>query len=209
MLSKKIYILGYSGHAKVALDIALENKYELGGYFDFEETSQNPYHLSYLGNEREENLEKIIEKNFLFPTIGDNQIRKEVHENYIKHKFKEINLISLTANISPLAKLNTSNLIVGNTNINSGARIGSACIINTSAVIEHDCNIEDYVHIAPGAVLAGNVFIGKESFVGAAAVIKQGVAITHNVTVGAGAVVIKNIDEPYSIWVGNPAKRIK
>ena len=209
MLSKKIYILGYSGHAKVALDIALENKYELGGYFDFEEANQNPYHLTYLGNEKKENLEKIIENNFLFPTIGNNEIRKKVHKNYIKHKFKETNLISLAANISPLATLNSSNLIAGNTNINSGASIGSACIINTASVIEHDCTIEDYVHIAPGAVLAGNVFIGKESFVGAAAVIKHGVMIAHHVTIGAGAVVIKNIDEPYSVWVGNPAKRIK
>ena len=39
--------------------------------------------------------------------------------------------------------------------------------------------------------------------------IKQHVTITHHVTLGMGAVVTKDITEPFTTWIGNPARKLE
>lgn len=209
MLSKELYILGYSGHAKVIIDVAMESGYVVKGYFDKQEAQSNEYNLSYLGFEQEEDLNDLRETGILFPTVGDNGLREKLFTKHISNLFPRINLIADTAYVSPKIKLGTCNFIAQQAVINSGTSMGDACIINTGAIVEHDNELQDFVHIGPGAVLAGNVSIGKNTFVGARAVVKEGVSIAVHVIVGAGTVVIKDIKEANSVWVGNPAKRIK
>ncbi|MDT0294075.1 acetyltransferase [Mesonia ostreae] len=208
-MSKELYILGYSGHSKVVVDVAMESGYAVKGYFDKQKAQSNEYNLSYLGFEQEEDLSHLKETGFLFPTVGDNGLREKLFTQFIKNLFPKINLIADTAYVSPKIQLGTCNFISQHAVINSGTYIGDACIINTGAIVEHDNKLQDFVHIAPGAVLAGNVSVGESTFIGARAVVKEGVSIAAHVVIGAGAVVIKDIKEENSIWVGNPAKRIK
>ena len=93
--SKKIYILGYSGHAYVVIDIALSNNYEIIGYFDKEKAVQNPYSLSYFGDEQKLDIKKIVANNYIFPAIGSNFIRKNVVNLLDKNNLKQIVLIDL------------------------------------------------------------------------------------------------------------------
>lgn len=209
MLSKELYILGYSGHSKVVIDVAIKNGYSIKGYFDKQKAQSNAYNLKYLGFEQEVNLSNLGKTKFLFPTVGDNGLREKLFKQHISNNFSRINLIAETAYVSPNTKLGTCNFIAQHAVINSGASIGDACIINTGAIVEHDNKLQDFVHIAPGAVLAGNVSVGKSTFIGARAVIKEGVSIAAHVIIGAGTVVIKDIHEANSVWVGNPAKKIK
>jgi acetyltransferase-like isoleucine patch superfamily enzyme len=53
----------------------------------------------------------------------------------------------------------------------------------------------------------GDVLIGDRVWIGYGAIILPGVKIGQGAVVGAGAVVTKNV-EPYSIMVGNPARKI-
>jgi len=51
--------------------------------------------------------------------------------------------------------------------------------------------------------------IEKNAFIGYGAIITFGCSfIAEGVVIGAGSVVTKDIDEPYSIWGGNPARKI-
>lgn len=69
--------------------------------------------------------------------------------------------------------------------------IGSYVSIGHNAII-HGCTIEDKVLIGMGAIVMDNAVIGTGSII------------------GAGAVVLQNtIVEPHSIYVGNPAKKVK
>ena len=53
MLDKKVILIGYSGHAYVVADIAIENQYNIIGYTEKSRAQNNPFNLNYAGYERE------------------------------------------------------------------------------------------------------------------------------------------------------------
>jgi acetyltransferase-like isoleucine patch superfamily enzyme len=54
----------------------------------------------------------------------------------------------------------------------------------------------------------GSVIIGNDVWIGTEAVILSGLNIGDGAIIGANSIISKNV-EPYSVWVGNPAKFIK
>jgi sugar O-acyltransferase (sialic acid O-acetyltransferase NeuD family) len=202
---KKIALLGYSGHSYVVADCAIENKFQIIGYYDLKINNDNPFQLEYLGSD-----DCIIAKDdvFYFPSVGSNAIRQQMMLAIEEKKCLTINLIHPFSFLTKSSKIGLGNLISSGVNINALTKIGKGCIINTGAIIEHECMIDDFVHIGPGAVLAGNVRIGSNTFIGANVAVRQGISIGENVVVGAGSVVVKNIPDNET-WVGNPAKLLK
>lgn len=207
VLDKKVILIGYSGHAYVVADIAIENQYEIIGYTEKSRSQNNPFNLNYAGYEREIDFFENNKGTGFIIGIGDNLIREKIY-NLITSKNKEVTtLISNTASISHSVMIDNGAFVNRNVSINALAKIGKNVILNTACVIEHDCEISDSVHIGPGAVLAGNVFVGQRSFIGANSVIKQGVKIGKEVIIGAGTVVLHDIPDGKKI-VGNPSKYI-
>jgi sugar O-acyltransferase (sialic acid O-acetyltransferase NeuD family) len=204
----KVAIVGYSGHAFVAIDILQTVGYKLVGYTDFALKKFNPFDLIYLGNDNEMQTIEQLKNYKYFVGIGDNTIRKAVTQNLIPHLGLPINAIHKQSIMATNVELGEGILIAAGTTINPCVSIGDGVICNTNASIDHECIIEPYVHIAPGAVLCGNVHVGENSFIGANSVIKQGIQIGKNVTIGAGSVIVKNILEE-GVYAGNPAKKIK
>lgn len=207
VLDKKVILIGYSGHAYVVADIAIENQYDIIGYTEKSRAQNNPFNLNYAGYEKElgffENKKEI---GFIIG-IGDNFIRERIYNLITSKNLVVTTLISNTASISHTARIASGTFINRNVTINALAKIGQNVILNTACIIEHECEISDSVHIAPGAVLAGNVFVGERTFIGANSVIKQGVKIGKDVVVGAGTVVLSDIPDGKKI-VGNPNRYI-
>lgn len=201
----KLGIIGYSGHAYVVIEAALLSNRKLFGYFDKMEMLNNPYNLTYLGNENIFDFGSIKDTCYIIG-IGDNIIRKRII-SLLGDNIKYCNVIHPNAQISSSVKIGDGTFVSTNACINALADIGMHCIINTGSIIEHECIIGDFVHIAPGAVLAGNVKIGDGTFVGANSVIKQGVSVGKNVIIGAGSVVIRDLEDN-SIVAGNPSKTL-
>lgn len=206
--SKKVYIFGYSGHAYVLIESMLELGYTIGGYFDKEKAASNPYNLQYWGYEWNTDVVSIVKEDFVFPTVGEQNIREKIVNLFISKKLNQFILIDSSANVSKTAKIGTSTYVGKNVSINALCTIGVGVIINTNAVVEHECEIHDFVHVAPSATLAGNVSVGKKSFVGANSVAKQNTTIGSNCILGAGSVLIKDMPDNET-WIGNPAKKIK
>ncbi len=207
MSDKKVILIGYSGHAYVVADIALENQYEIIGYTEKSRVQNNPFNLVYAGYEKKlDFFENKKEVGFIIG-IGDNLIREKIY-NLITSKNEEVNtLISNTASISKSVRIGKGTFVNRNVSINALAIIGKNVILNTACVIEHECEISDSVHIAPGVVLAGNVCVGERSFIGANSVVKQGVKIGKDVIIGAGSVVISDVPDGKKV-VGNPIRFI-
>jgi len=199
----KIIIIGYSGHAFVAVDIFRKNEMNILGYCDIEEKEHNPFGLEYLGSEKKYTFNKVA----AFVGVGDNTLRKKIMQQLLP-KVDFANAIHPSSQIGYGTEIRKGTLIASNTVLNPFSKIGQGVIINTGAIVEHECGISDFVHIAPGAVLAGNVKVGNQTFIGANAVVKQGIKIGKNVTIGAGAVIIKDIPDN-SVVVGNPGRIIK
>lgn len=201
----KVALIGYSGHAFVVADTLQQVGYEIVGYFEKEIVNFNPFQISYLGFEKDNDFIIKTQNLFLFPSIGDNNIRRKIINLLIDNNLSIATAIHPRANVSKYSEINVGTLICQGACINSFAKIGKGVIINTSSIVEHECTIGDFVHVAPGAVLAGNVTVGENSFIGANAVIKQGIIIGSNVIIGAGTIVLNNIPDNTN-WIGNPAK---
>lgn len=207
MSDNKVIVIGYSGHAYVVIETALDCDYEVIGYSDKEKAKNDPYNLSYIGFEKDDNFIGW-QKNVSFVLgIGDNKLRQNI-ANIIELKGKEIKIIiDKSSNISKSAKIGMGTFINKNVVVNALVVINKNVILNTGCIIEHECILENAVHIGPGAVLAGNVKVGERTFVGANAVIKQGVNIGKDVVIGAGSVIITNIPDGKKV-VGNPGRII-
>ncbi len=207
MLDNKVILIGYSGHAYVLADIAIENQYEIIGYTEKSSVQNNPFNLNYAGYEKETDFfENKKEVGFIIG-IGDNSIRERIYNLIVSKNIEVATLISNTVSLSKSARIGKGTFVNRNVSINALAKVGSNVILNTACIIEHECEISDSVHIAPGAVLAGNVFVGQRSFIGANSVIKQGVKIGKDVVVGAGTVVLYDIPDGKKI-IGNPNRYI-
>lgn len=202
--SKKLYILGYSGHAYVVIDAAASIGIKTSSYFDISEAGRNPYQLSYAGNENNP-LRDIPDDVYFFPAVGDNVLRKKLADLIAQKNWKEISITHKSAVVSDKALISSMVLIGPLAVVNSMAQIGRASVINTSAVVEHECEVGSYTHIGPGAILLGAVKTGESCLIGAGSVVLPGIQIGDNVTVGSGSVVTKNIPSGET-WLGNPAR---
>jgi acetyltransferase EpsM len=207
VLDNKIILIGYSGHAMVIADAALDNGLNIIGYAEKKIIENNPFNLKYLGDEKEETfIGWKLNADFLIG-IGDNIIREKIFNSLVKRGSEVKTLKSKSSIISKYATIGNGTFVSNNVTVNACSQIGMNVILNSGCIVEHECNIENSAHIAPGAVLAGNVTIGERSFVGANAVLKQGVVIGKNVIIGAGAVVLHDIPDNMKV-VGNPIRFI-
>jgi acetyltransferase-like isoleucine patch superfamily enzyme len=104
------------------------------------------------------------------------------------------------SSIGPYCWIDLSN----NITFEQGSVVGPFGIIYT-----HNHNYSEAKdRLSKGSVTTAPVVIGKNSWVGAKVTILPGITIGHHSVVAAGSVVTKNV-EPYSVYAGNPAKKIK
>jgi len=157
--------------------------------------------------------------------IGDNSLIRWgtiIYKNVkIGSKFKTGHHVLIRENtiIGKNVVVGTLSVIDGNT------KIGNNVSIQTGVYIPMNTLIEDDVFIGPHAILTNDKYminpqvyskrpvlkgpiIRRGSRIGAGAIILPGVEIGEYSIVGAGAVVTKNVP-PYSVVVGNPARKIK
>lgn len=194
-----MYLYGASGHSKVILEIAELLSIPIKGLIDDNTAIQQLLDYPVI-HEMPHDIKE------LFISIGNNRIRKDLHERYSNCLFPT--LIHPSANLTTRITIGHGCVIMAGATINSSVSIGNQTIINTNASIDHDCTLEDYVHISPNAALAGNVKIGEGTHIGIGACVIPGIKIGKWCTIGAGTVIIRDIPD-FCTVVGNPGKIIK
>ena len=124
--------------------------------------------------------------------------------------------------------------IMPNSIIGENCNIGQNVVISPDVVLGNNVKVQNNVSIYTGVICDDDVFlgpsmvftnvinprsaisrkneyvkthVGKGATIGANATIVCGHSIGEYAFIGAGAVVTKNV-QPYSLWVGNPAKQI-
>ncbi len=206
-MSRKIALIGYSGHAFVVEDALFSAGAEVFGYF--EKQLKEDFTLHYLGDETAAtSIAWLLENDFVV-AIGDNKLRAKKYADILQNiQYVPLSVIHPRSSVSKNAKLGHFVQILNGAIVQPYAEIGKGTICNTSAIIEHECVVGEYCHISCGAVLCGNVRVGDFTFVGANAVIRQGIKIGDNVIIGAGAVIVKDVPSN-SVVVGNPMRFIK
>jgi UDP-2-acetamido-3-amino-2,3-dideoxy-glucuronate N-acetyltransferase len=99
--------------------------------------------------------------------------------------------------------------------------IGRNCVIESHAFLCDSVTLEDDVFISHGAMFTNDLYpqvgvhvdykktlVKRGASIGTNATIIGGVTIGEYAIVGAGAVITKDV-EPFSIYAGNPARRLK
>ena len=100
MFDKKVILIGYSGHAYVVVETAVENSYDVIGYSDKEKSDLDPYCLPYLGFEKKDDFIGWQNEVSFVLGIGDNTLRQNI-AHLIESKGKTVEtIIHKTANIS-------------------------------------------------------------------------------------------------------------
>jgi len=213
-MKTKVIGLGAGGHAKVLMDILLQDEqYEIAGLLDPDPAlhGQEVVGVKVLGGD--DRLPELYENgvdHFVLGvgSVGRGTLRRNLYELALELGLKPIAVIHPTAIVSKHSRLGDGLTVLAGAVINTEARLGDNVLINTRAVVEHDCEIGNHVHVASGAVLAGGVHIGEDALVGAGAVVRQGIAVGPKAIVGAGAVVVKDVEKG-AVLAGNPARPLQ
>lgn len=202
-MSKKVLIIGASGHGKVIADIVRKSGDELVGFLDDAYTEKADFYGSVIYGKTEKYKE--FSDCQIIIAIGNSDIRKRIATSIDCDWYTAIHP---SAQISESAKIGKGTCVMANAVINADAEVGDHVIVNTGAIIEHDCKIGDFSHLSPRATVCGVTTIGKSVWLGAGSTIKNVISICDNVIVGAGAAVVTNITEK-GTYVGVPARIIK
>jgi sugar O-acyltransferase (sialic acid O-acetyltransferase NeuD family) len=205
---KKYIIIGASGHAKVIAESLVSCNQSIDFFVDDDKSliGSNLHNIPVKCTVLEAKKYSKDTVQFIIG-IGNNDIRRNIYNDFYKNHFTFFNAIHSTAVISPSCQIEQGVAVMANAVVNAGSIIKQNTIINTSSSIDHDCFIDAHVHIAPGVHVCGGVQIGTGSLIGVGASVVPGVHIGKNVVVGAGAAVIEDIPDNSRVK-GVPARVI-
>ncbi len=136
---------------------------------------------------------------------------RERYNSYLNIKSKGysfINFISKNAIVADDIEIGENNIIFSGVYLDYFGKIGNCNVIRPNTYIGHNFNINNGVYIAPGCNIAGYSQIEDLSFIGIGSTILERKTISKETLIGAASLVTKDT-EPYSKYVGSPAKKIK
>lgn len=202
-MSRRLIILGASGHGKVAADIAMHNGYDEILFLD-----DNPEVKACLGRPVVGRTSETggYEGDF-FVAIGNPDTRETITNRLESQGKTVVTLIHPSAVIGHDVVIGDGTVIMAGVVINPGTVIGRGCIINTCASVDHDCKIGAFVHVSVGTHVSGTVTIGERTWAGIGSTISNNISIVPDCMIGAGAVVVKDIQET-GTYLGVPARKV-
>jgi sugar O-acyltransferase (sialic acid O-acetyltransferase NeuD family) len=206
-----IVVIGGGGHAKVLISVLKKSGYTVNGYTDKEDRGVI-LGVRYLGVDRV--LADVARQHAEWKAIigigkiDTSGLRLRLQDEIGALGFDFPAICSPHSVVNEEVTLGAGTAVFDGVVINSGTRIGRACILNTSSTVEHDCQIGENVHTAPGVTVSGGVAIGDNSLVGAGSSVKQSIRICEGCLIGAGSTVVNDITVR-GTYAGNPAKLIR
>lgn len=206
---RKIAIVGSSGHARVAIDIAeRDSSLRIGGLIDsFRKAGESEYGYEILGSEKD--LPRLVREAGIevgFIAIGDNWQRHLMTERIrlLVPDFEFVTLVHPSAIVAGGVRISGGSILMAGTTVNSGTSIDEFCILNTGSSIDHDSSMGAFSSLGPGVVTGGRVALEKFGVVAIGAVVSNNVRIGEHAVVGAGSVVLGDIPA-LSVAHGIPA----
>jgi UDP-N-acetylbacillosamine N-acetyltransferase len=211
-MTKKLVLIGASGHALVVADIIRQQgDYEIVGFLDDVNLDRHGSEFcgaKILGGfDRLSVLRKDGVQDCLI-AIGHCPARLRLSKRVNDQGFRLGVAVHPQAIVAPDVSIGDGSVICAGAVINPGVRIGENVIVNTSASVDHECIISDGVHVGPGVHLGGRVQVGQGAWLGIGSIVKDRVDIGAGSILGAGAVLLKNLPASMMAY-GIPANVIR
>lgn len=200
-MSRGVWILGASGHAKVVISTLRAAGQEVLGCYDDDAALVGGHcgGIPVLG--RIQDLDRLPGLTLI--AVGSSRARlalafrfPEAAWGLAVHPFSWI---------APGTVLGPGSVVFAGAVIQPDSVIGSHCILNTGCSVDHDCRLGDGVHLAPGVRLAGGVTVEAGVTLGIGSVVIPGLRIGAGTVVGAGSTVTADLP-PGITAVGSPAR---
>ena len=144
---------------------------------------------------------------YALTSVKKEQERYKMLKDMIKNGMKVICVIHPSAVLLKPNKIGNGVVIMPGVIFSPNTIIGNYCQFYANSFVGHDTTLNDFVFVSNNASIGSHVNIGIGAHIGSNSTIKEYINIGEWSIVGAGAVVTKDV-EPYSIVVGNPAKKI-
>lgn len=200
---KPLLLLGGGGHCHACIDVIESEKgyYINGIILPIKGHYENVMGYPVIGVD--EDLPELLKHtNNAFITVGQIKtptIRIKLFDFLKSHSAHLPIIQSPYSYCSQHASIGEGTILMHESFVNAGAKVGANCIINSQALIEHDVNIADHCHVSTGAKVNGGVHIGKGSFIGSGSILKEGVTLGEGVVVGAGQLILRDIPDGMTI----------
>jgi sugar O-acyltransferase (sialic acid O-acetyltransferase NeuD family) len=212
-MNKKVVIFGIQDYA------------ELAHYYL---TNDSPYHVAaFCVNEQYlpesgmfkelpvvpfENIESIypIGDFSFFAPMSPNKMNQTREKVYNDIRNKGYNLISYISSRASIFKneIGENCFILEDNTIQPYTRIGNNVVLWSGNHIGHHGEIKDHVTFTSHVVMSGHCVIGENSFLGVNATLRDRITLGKGTLVGMAAAITKSTDE-WSVYVGNPAKKLE
>lgn len=203
---KQVFLLGAGGFSKQVIDTYIKRGIKIRGIFDDFRTGYFYRNIPVIGkfNDVRKNINN--DEN-LFITLGDNDSRLKLFEEYKDYSFP--NCIRINSDIpeEDSVKLGIGNYIGSYCKLGEDSVIGNFNFINECCIIAHDTEIGSFNHLSPNVSMGGKAKIGNGNMIGTSSIIIPNISILDNIIFGAGSVIIKNVNES-GVYVGNPIRKV-
>lgn len=212
---KKVAIVGGRGNglvvAQVIEDMAKAgNSIAVAGFLnDHEPIGSLIGEYEVIGRPREwKNLESDIQIVFALLSVGKMEERSNLLSALAVPEDRLATLVHPTALLGFGASIGKGSVICSYVTCQPGSSVGNNSIVRAGANLGHDTKVADFVDIGPNCTLCGYSVVAKGAHVAPNSVVRDSVSVGEFGVLSAGSVALKNI-EPRTVWMGNPARRVK
>ena len=135
-----------------------------------------------------------------------NTVREEVYYSIKKKGYRMISYVSSKAVIYN-SEIGDNCFIQAGNVLHPFTKIGNNVMLWSSNLVGHHGEIKDHVTFASHVAMAGNCTIGENSYLGTNSTLRDGIILAKGTLVGLATAITKNTEE-WSVYLGNPAKKI-
>ncbi|MFV8570510.1 hypothetical protein ACNQ6O_04775 [Marinobacter sp. SBS5] len=212
---KKIAIVGGKGNglvvAQVIEDMAsVGHNIAVAGFLnDHEPIGSRIGEYEVIGRPREwKNLESDTQIVFALLSVGKMEERSDLLSALLVPEDRLETLVHPTALVGSGVSVGKGSVICSYVTCQPGSSIGNNSIVRAGANLGHDAKVADFVDIGPNCTLCGYSDVAKGAHLAPNSVVRDSVSVGEFGVLSAGSVALKNI-EPRTVWMGNPARRVK
>lgn len=205
-MTKKLIILGASGHGKDVFCIAEACGRDVVGFLDDADGIHSFMGRPVLG--KVDDWKKFDDVKFIVG-VGDPRVRAAIvnslnssgspmWDTLIHPSFERFNS----------GEVGDGTVIMPGSVFAADVTVGRHCVISLSVTLGHDDVLDDFCTLAPKATVSGSVSCGKGVEIGTLAAVRQGLTLAAGSLLGMGGILTKDT-KPNTVYIGNPAKPFK
>lgn len=137
-----------------------------------------------------------------------NTVREEIYAAIKAKGYIMISYVSSKATVLNEGAIGDNCFILEDNTIQPFTIIGNNVVLWSGNHIGHHGSIGDHVQFTSHVVMSGHCHIGNNCFLGVNATLRDGISLAEGTLVAMAASITKNT-EAWSVYVGNPGKRLE